>query len=145
MCFQSVQAGGSPDFSSLAQSSLHCLSSAVCACARASEAHLVVGLLVQRDRRVIKGVLDWLPVKDEGIARRGNSAVVAQTHTHSPPRCFRGIRYCLPHSLSESYSAHSQKDVQIWDLLIPHRSTQLMTTDENIKKLKLLAKMSNSW
>lgn len=81
MWFQSVQAGGFPVFSSLVQTSLHCLSSAVCVCARASEAHLVVGLLVQRDRRVIKGVLDWLPVKDEGIARRGNSTVVAQTHT----------------------------------------------------------------
>lgn len=36
----------------------------LCVCISASEAHLVVGLLVQRDRRVIKGVLDWLPVKD---------------------------------------------------------------------------------
>lgn len=33
------------------------------ACVCSSEAHLVAGLLVQRDRRVIMGMLDWLPVK----------------------------------------------------------------------------------
>ena len=36
-----------------------CVSASMCA----SEAHLVAGLLVQRDRRVIMGALDWLPVK----------------------------------------------------------------------------------
>lgn len=36
-----------------------CVFASVCS----SEAHLVAGLLVQRDRRVIMGTLDWLPVK----------------------------------------------------------------------------------
>lgn len=46
----------------------------------------MAGLLVQRDRRVIMGALDWLPVKYEGFAKRRNGAVVAHTHirTHRP-------------------------------------------------------------
>lgn len=84
----------------------------LCVCARASEAHLVVGLLVQRDRRVIKGALDWLPVKDEGIARRGNSAVVAQTHTHTRAHCaVLVVSDIVFHIPSVSATAHIHKQM----------------------------------
>lgn len=43
----------------------------------------MAGLLVQRDRRVIMGVLDWLPVKFKALPREETSAVVAGTDTHS--------------------------------------------------------------
>lgn len=113
-----------------------------CVCARASEAHLVVGLLVQRDRRVIKGVLDWLPVKTKALP--GEETVqLWHKHTHSltPSGCSRGFRYCLTHSLSESYSVHSQTDVQMWYLLFPYWSTQLIASYKAMKNGQLLLLM----
>lgn len=62
-----------------------CARVCVCVCpVCASEAHLVAGLLVRGDRRVIMGALDWLPVKFESFAKRGNKCSCdTHTHTHS--------------------------------------------------------------
>lgn len=105
----------------------------VCVCFRA---HLVVGLLVQRDRRVIKGVLDWLPVKDQGIARRGNSAVVAQTHRRSH-RAHRvvlmasDIVFLIPSVRSTTtFTSRCSNE----SLLFPHWSPQMIASYKAIKK-----------
>ncbi len=118
MWFKSLERGEFPDFPSLVLTAISylfqlCVSLCVCVCVSASvcasEAHLVAGLLVQRDRRVIMGALDWLPVKYWGLP--GEETVQLwhiRTHTRTnqirPLHSLWSVEYCLSHSLGDSDS-----------------------------------------